>query len=237
MSWSPHPPIPPRGPAVSTTSTLGHRATDSTEPQARVGSATHLDALVVTVPRAAEAGEAAQVAGGARAWWLLWWSRRIWQRERGSLRERLQGRKRLPNRGEPRCHPGCPRSARLARRTAAPAPPEAHGLPGARVLAALTWLPHGLVDVLVSSLWGENRSVQAPGAHGAAPAPPRPLEPVPNAGLGGQQGRGGSCHGSAGVGRQAREQITQQGVTQGCDRSRGHCRGTDTAVTTDVKSS
>lgn len=175
MSWSPHPPIPPRGPAVSTTSTLGHRATDSTAPQARVGSAAHLDALVVTVPRAAEAGEAAQVAGGARAWWLLWWSRRIWQRERGSLRERLQGRKRLPNRGEPRCHPGCPRSARLARRTAAPAPPEAHGLPDARVLAALTWLPHGLVDVLVSSLWGENGSVQAPGAHGLRPPRPAPL--------------------------------------------------------------
>lgn len=38
----------------------------------------HLDALVVTVPGAAEAGQAAQVPGGSGTWWLLWWRCRIW---------------------------------------------------------------------------------------------------------------------------------------------------------------
>lgn len=84
----------PHDPAFSASSTSGHRAIDREQrtprsPDQDAGSAAHLDALVVAVPRAAEAGEAAQVAGGARAWWLLWRSRRIWQRERGSLGEHL----------------------------------------------------------------------------------------------------------------------------------------------------
>lgn len=134
----------PHDPAFSASSTSGHRAIDREQrtprsPDQDAGSAAHLDALVVAVPRAAEAGEAAQVAGGARAWWLLWRSRRI-------------------------------------------------------------WLPHGLVDVLVSGLWGQKRSVEAPGTHGAASAPPpsRPLAPVPNTGREGRPAEGGSCHASAG---------------------------------------
>lgn len=42
------------------------------------GSDAHLDALVVTVPGAAEAGEAAQVTGGPRPGRFLWRSCGIW---------------------------------------------------------------------------------------------------------------------------------------------------------------
>lgn len=54
-----------------------------TPPHITAGSApgmkaAHLDALVVTVPRAAEAGQAAQVPGGSGTRRLLWWCCRIW---------------------------------------------------------------------------------------------------------------------------------------------------------------
>ena len=43
----------------------------------------HLDALVVTVPGAAEAGQAAQVPGGSGTRRLLWWCCRIWYSDLG----------------------------------------------------------------------------------------------------------------------------------------------------------
>lgn len=133
-----------------------------------------------------------------------------------------------------------PRSPSRAegRTQAAPAPPSPRD-PPTRVLAAFTWLPHGLVDVLVSGLWGQKRSVEAPGTHGAASAPPpsRPLAPVPNTGREGWPAEGGSCHASAGgVARQVSER-RRQGATHGPrPRSTGHDGNRAVAVTTRLNS-